>query len=341
MITTADGPPRSRLAEYSRLISESGERSVTAGAIYNLNELPKAEDVQQAAGALAVDAPLIEKDWHVAQILALLHAAEIPMIFSGGTCLAKAHGIIKRFSEDIDLLCCLPPGTGRRARKAAINQLREMVKGEGYTLLSIQNHNNYQFAEQYFSYPRDLGGDAPMPTGLRPEIRLDLRVVAPRDIATVTLPVSSFVAMHRGDAPEVAEMICASIEDICAGKLSVLTWKLCSSYCGTKPEAYEPELSRHLHDLAAASPRLLQSEDFADKAALLIKSDWQERGGMAQLGSLKEAAQKLRDAIDARDSLARDYEDFVGNHVYGEERERIHFNQARDVALALYEKIAR
>lgn len=48
---------------------------------------------------------IIEKDYYVTSIihsLANIENEHFRLIFSGGTCLAKAHKIVKRMSEDVD-----------------------------------------------------------------------------------------------------------------------------------------------------------------------------------------------------------------------------------------------
>jgi predicted nucleotidyltransferase component of viral defense system len=48
---------------------------------------------------------IIEKDYYVTHIINSLSGIEneyFRLIFAGGTCLAKAHKIVKRMSEDVD-----------------------------------------------------------------------------------------------------------------------------------------------------------------------------------------------------------------------------------------------
>ena len=48
---------------------------------------------------------VIEKDYYVTQVIHALSGIEndfFRLIFAGGTCLAKAHKIVKRMSEDVD-----------------------------------------------------------------------------------------------------------------------------------------------------------------------------------------------------------------------------------------------
>lgn len=64
------------------------------------------ELVSVAAEALSVRYPsIIEKDYYVTRVINALSGVEneyFRLIFAGGTCLAKAHKIVKRMSEDID-----------------------------------------------------------------------------------------------------------------------------------------------------------------------------------------------------------------------------------------------
>jgi len=52
---------------------------------------------------LGLEDAVIEKDYYVTQIIHALSGTEndfFRLVFSGGTCLAKAHKIVKRMSED-------------------------------------------------------------------------------------------------------------------------------------------------------------------------------------------------------------------------------------------------
>src|SRR5699024_1649407 len=84
-------------------------QSATTGCILASNA-PTLDEVSLVAGALGTTECFVEKDWHVARILAVLGGtdfADAEIYFSGGTALSKAYGVIKRFSEDIDFRCSL------------------------------------------------------------------------------------------------------------------------------------------------------------------------------------------------------------------------------------------
>ena len=67
--------------------------------------LPEPDLFEEIAVALGVAPAFIEKDWYAIQVLAgiatVRHECIVP-VFCGGTCLSKAHAILKRFSEDLD-----------------------------------------------------------------------------------------------------------------------------------------------------------------------------------------------------------------------------------------------
>ena len=61
----------------------------------------------EAAAQLGIRSTIIEKDFWVCVVLKLLFAKSRfgrSLVFKGGTSLSKAHGLIERFSEDIDLV---------------------------------------------------------------------------------------------------------------------------------------------------------------------------------------------------------------------------------------------
>lgn len=78
----------------------------------SFSNAPDARTLGRVAGALAVDEAFAEKDWYVVQAIKALvglGGTDIVPIFSGGTALLKGHGLIKRFSEDIDFKLSLSP----------------------------------------------------------------------------------------------------------------------------------------------------------------------------------------------------------------------------------------
>jgi predicted nucleotidyltransferase component of viral defense system len=66
------------------------------------------DTLNEIATELGVNVSFIEKDWYACQALKAVSSIEnekFTIIFSGGTSLSKAHGLIQRFSEDLDFRC--------------------------------------------------------------------------------------------------------------------------------------------------------------------------------------------------------------------------------------------
>jgi len=70
-----------------------------------LSQTDKQNILEQASVHTSFKPFIIEKDWWVVQTLRLLSQMDIieHLVFKGGTSLAKAWGVIDRFSEDVDL----------------------------------------------------------------------------------------------------------------------------------------------------------------------------------------------------------------------------------------------
>jgi hypothetical protein len=61
--------------------------------------------INEAGVILELPTTVIEKDYYVTQVIHILSDTEneyFRLVFAGGTCLAKAHKIVKRMSEDVD-----------------------------------------------------------------------------------------------------------------------------------------------------------------------------------------------------------------------------------------------
>lgn len=71
----------------------------------NLPPPPSPTLINEAATAMAIRDGFVEKDWYVTQAIKIISSIDykgFKIIFSGGTALSKAYGLLQRFSEDID-----------------------------------------------------------------------------------------------------------------------------------------------------------------------------------------------------------------------------------------------
>lgn len=89
--------------------------------------------VTRIAEATGIPSTHIEKDYWVTEVLRGAAAGSretgCSIVFKGGTSLSKAHHLIQRFSEDVDLIAVLPAG-GAKAKDTA---LKAFVAGAAVT----------------------------------------------------------------------------------------------------------------------------------------------------------------------------------------------------------------
>lgn len=106
-----------------------------------LSEHPDFKDlIGQVAGRMGVRNAIVEKDYWVT--LALYHLAHSEFkdefIFKGGTNLSKAFKLIKRFSEDVDLLF-IDIGKKKRTR---LEKIRDFISSQGFAYYEGDDHEN-------------------------------------------------------------------------------------------------------------------------------------------------------------------------------------------------------
>jgi predicted nucleotidyltransferase component of viral defense system len=87
----------------------------------------------------------VEKDWYAVRLAALVAGVaeeEAYPVFSGGTSLSKAYGLIQRFSEDLDFKFGMPPGgLTRGQRRTFRNRIVAAVRSDAaFTLLDANIH---------------------------------------------------------------------------------------------------------------------------------------------------------------------------------------------------------
>ena len=115
--------------------------------------------VQSAAEGLGINEIFIEKDYWVTYILKNLSHSRFreDIVFKGGTSLSKAFGLIKRFSEDIDLALL-------KKENMSSHQIREKIRKVEKTLVTepLRENENYgaskgsNIRKTGYSYPRKL-----------------------------------------------------------------------------------------------------------------------------------------------------------------------------------------
>ena len=282
------------------------------------------EDIKAAQEHFGFPDPApVEKDWHVLRALRVISAIDtVPfqLVFAGGTCLARAHRLVARMSEDVDfkIVPLDPMPLSRVKRRRLLGDLRSRIlaalQAEGF---GIGPEDTYSRNEnQYTLYNLHYGQGGAVASSLRPTIQVELTYTRLR-LPTVLMPVSSFVAEAFGRAPEVAAMPCVSVSETAAEKLVSLTRRTAMELRGLS-RAPDPNLVRHIYDLYAMHTHM-------DRAAVvelirsIARADAQEFASQypAYVNDIAGETHYAHALILSDPAIRERYAQFVSDMVYG------------------------
>jgi len=230
---------------------------------------PTLEDLLEIQRHFGLPSPaLVEKDWYVVRALAAISEADtgsFRLVFGGGTALSRAHGLLRRMSEDIDLKIVSdgpPPRT-------ALRRLRESITAKlidaGFQFDPTNpEHRKSNFENRYTLYRLPY---APIVAGegaLRPEIKIETSAW-PLRRPTVAKPVRSFIAEGFDRPAELPEVACVAVVETAAEKFVALTRRGGAELAGVQKRR-DPTLVRHIYDLW-----MIREHFSLDEAAALVR----------------------------------------------------------------------
>jgi hypothetical protein len=264
---------------------------------------------------------LVEKDWHVVTALAAINTADVKpfrLVFSGGTALSRAHRLIRRMSEDIDLRIV---SDEPRARPE-LRKLRDIVT-------SALLHAGFQFDPENAAH-RDSGNASrytiyrlpytPVLTGesaLRPEIKIET-AVWPLRLPSVERSVTSFWAEAFKQPPEVPSISCVALVETLAEKFVALT-RRAGAELADAGGPRDKTLVRHVYDLHVVRSHYDPAEIIA-LAREIMRADVEAYGHQFPAYRKNPVAETLRavGGLAADDRFASYYAEFLRDMVYGE-----------------------
>jgi predicted nucleotidyltransferase component of viral defense system len=282
---------------------------------------------------------LVEKDWYVVKALAAIAAvdtAPFQLVFGGGTALTRAHRLIRRMSEDIDLKIVSDGPLPRSALRRLRDSLSDALLHAGFRFdPDNPAHRDSGNASRYtiyrLPYKPITGGEG----ALRPEIQIETAVWPLRRRA-VARPVISFVAEGFTRPAEVTSISCVSIVETAAEKFVALTRRVGAELAGAGGPR-DPTLVRHLYDLHVIRAHYDASEVLA-LARTIMMADADAYGHQF----LAYRANPIAATLQAVNGLATDpgyahrYAAFVRNMVYGDD---IEYGACVDTVRALTEQL--
>lgn len=185
-------------------------------------ELIDAITAEGLAGNLS--AFILEKDIHVTDALhalAKLQHRHIRFVFCGGTSLSKAHGLMERMSEDVDLKVVLDAGHGltQSGMKTHLGRLKnaaiDVMTALGFQI--IEEEQRALNANRYFASGWSYKTRYTAHTSLRPHLSLEFTVRAP-SFAVAQKPIGYLIDRLANRAGAPVGMPCVAVEETLAEK---------------------------------------------------------------------------------------------------------------------------
>ena len=181
-----------------------------------------------AESDLSLPAFAIEKDHFVLAAITLIQifpvSPDFRFVFCGGTCLAKAYGILHRMSEDVDFKLVptaaaaqLSKAALRRKRSTFVKQVIKTLEEGGFGKDSITRSS--LDSNSYTSLDIEYESAFSKPSSLRPHLLLELNHTILR-APTVTHKVGLlFDKLTSGSYQSPIQIECVSLQDALAEKL--------------------------------------------------------------------------------------------------------------------------
>lgn len=287
-----------------------------------------ADTLNEIASELGVDVSFIEKDWYACQVLKAISSIEnenFTIIFSGGTSLSKAHGLIQRFSEDLDFRCLYTNTMSGNQQKKARSKLREQIVESVQQLDELEiNTEQMQVASNYIKFPLLYKSLFDQHQALRPHLEIEFSFTQPQ-LEPTTESITSFVSSFSGEEGD-ANIPCLSPTEIAADKLSALCWRVIKR--DRNSEGDDPTLVRHIHDLSALNGII--SGDIEQFYSLFKASHDIDQSSTARQTGMQalEAVGNMIEELKSDSLYQKEYEQFVASMSYASDDEQIDFSQA-------------
>lgn len=204
----------------------------------------------RAEGLISFTEASLEKDVHISAVLTLLPELSndgYAIVFCGGTSLIKAHRLIDRMSEDIDLKVVIPDGLSVNSQRKLLGSIKQefatLLESAGFGIAEAKADNNNFHFEFEVLYESHFAPSA----SLRNGIKVEFTKATPR-IPTQLLSTSTLIGDVVPDFHERVDIDCLSLEETLAEKV-VSYLRRTLPYFRNTPGQYEDQLVRHIYDV--------------------------------------------------------------------------------------------
>jgi predicted nucleotidyltransferase component of viral defense system len=221
---------------------------------------------------------IIEKDYYVTHVIHSLSGIEneyFRLIFAGGTCLAKAHKIVKRMSEDVDFKIQLK-STGDNFSKSRLLKELKNFRSQIMSSLTLPNltlenrhvRNEGQYMRAKLIYPAlFIAGDT-----LRPHLLLEFTLSDVR-LSTESLTINTIIedVIDMAAIFSPSSINCVSMDETAIEKWVGLTRRIAA--IEHKRQSDDSTLVRHVYDLYAINQADRIGDTFFNLAQTVINYD--------------------------------------------------------------------
>jgi predicted nucleotidyltransferase component of viral defense system len=289
---------------------------------------PDPEVVEEVAAEMGISSAFVEKDWYSVQALKAIAAHEsdgFRTIFSGGTSLSKAYGLIQRFSEDLDFRClALRSGTGGEMKRARRDYREGILDAVDAVDLLVLDRVRVAAASNYIKFDLGYPQSHEVNSALRAGLKVEFSFTQPR-LQAEPRKIHSFVAQYSGTEPEV-EILCLSPVETAADKLSALTWRVLKRDRDSAGD--DPAMIRHLHDIAALISVIRENRGaFVETVESSFAED-QKAAKRDTQATLRESARTAAQILASDGEYRAEYIRFVDAMSYASDDERVDFDSA-------------
>lgn len=220
---------------------------------------------------------VVEKDYYVTQIIHALSDIQneyFRLVFAGGTCLAKAHRIVDRMSEDIDFKIQIKNNISF-SRSRLIKELKEFraqIKSSlvvpSLTTIEDVARNEGKYQRVILQYPHTY----PINPTLRPDLLLEFTLSDIRlsvEDLTVNTIIEDILKETKLFAPP--QTPCISVDETAIEKWVGLTRRVIAIERGYDPD--DNSLVRHIYDLNAIKQANKINNNFIALANAIVIND--------------------------------------------------------------------
>ncbi|HBC86474.1 MAG TPA: nucleotidyl transferase AbiEii/AbiGii toxin family protein [Lentisphaeria bacterium] len=321
----------------------------------NVAILPESERrglFSETAAKVGLARPSIaEKDFWVCWTLKQIYSLPRPysnVIFKGGTTLSKVYGLIKRFSEDIDIAVDrsdlgftgerdpASPGLGRKKRKALVEDLVD--KCANYVKVEFQNAlenkirgilgshggtwriepSSSRKGSLHFHYPRAFSEPAEMPGYAKPFILLEIGARA-ENWPVVDAKIRSYAAENFPSyfkEPECSASV-LSAERTFWEKAFVLFRESCPRH---EESETKERVSRHYYDIVMISRSEIAEKALRNSKLIEAVREFDQiffRRGWIDYENAKPGTFRLLPSENKLNALKSDYDSMVSEMFFG------------------------